>query len=561
MNDQVQQHKNETKQATHHENALLRLVKGRFEKLKSDVKSLPQRVHGMMEPVRVARRQHKDTEKRESRRRFPESNVWFVQLLLLLLGLIPWVAGFVATLLWPLRRWLAQTYEKLRARVVNSRAKRGGLAVAAVCVAVLAVVFSRFDVATTVSYRGEKLGRVVNEEVVNTAYEEISAAVKTITGEETSVRREDFEVTKGLTSLSNYLDVDDLEKVVYKDLGVVTYGYTLYVNGEKIGSTVYEGALEDLLAQIQSSHYTENTVSCDFIEEVEIVPGMVAVDDVVNLGTILEIVNSTKAGEVTHTVKSGEVWSKIARDNGMDNAQLLALNPGYDINRLSIGDVLTISNAVPYLTVAQVERESYVAEIPYNIEYKADNTMYQGEYKVLSPGVPGSADVVADVTYVNGVEQDRVIISSETISEPVTELQAQGTVPRPSWYPTGTFRWPVSGRISSYFGSRYIFGSYSYHNAIDIVCSYGVPIVASDGGTVIFSGYSGSYGYLVKIDHHNGYVTYYAHNSSLLVSKGDKVYKGQQIAKAGSTGRSTGVHCHFGIEYKGSFINPLNKLP
>ena len=85
--------------------------------------------------------------------------------------------------------------------------------------------------------------------------------------------------------------------------------------------------------------------------------------------------------------------------------------------------------------------------------------------------------------------------------------------------------------------------------------------MAADGGTVIFAGYnSGGYGNLVKIDHGNGYVTCYAHNNSLCVSVGDKVYKGQVIAKMGSTGRSTGTHCHFEIQKNGTAVNPMNYL-
>lgn len=80
--------------------------------------------------------------------------------------------------------------------------------------------------------------------------------------------------------------------------------------------------------------------------------------------------------------------------------------------------------------------------------------MYKGDYKVLSKGVYGTADVVADVTYVNGEETERTVISSVTLTEPVTEQRAQGTKARPSWYPTGSFRWPTSGRITSYFGYR-----------------------------------------------------------------------------------------------------------
>lgn len=75
-----------------------------------------------------------------------------------------------------------------------------------------------------------------------------------------------------------------------------------------------------------------------------------------------------------------------------------------------------------------------------------------------------------------------------------------------------------------------------------------------------YAGYKGAMGYVVIIDHNNGYVTYYEHNSSLLVSAGQTVYKGQQVAKAGRSGVASGVHCHFGIQRNGSYVNPLNYL-
>ena len=161
----------------------------------------------------------------------------------------------------------------------------------------------------------------------------------------------------------------------------------------------------------------------------------------------------------------------------------------------------------------------------------------------------------------NGKQQELTVLSSETLTEPTTKYVAVGTKVRPSWYPTGSFIWPVSGRINSYFGYRSIFGSTSYHSGIDIDAYYGQSIKAADGGTVTFSGYKGSYGYLVIIDHGNGKQTYYGHNSSLCVSAGDKVYQGQTIAKAGSTGRSTGVHCHFEVKINGTSVNPLSYLP
>lgn len=240
----------------------------------------------------------------------------------------------------------------------------------------------------------------------------------------------------------------------------------------------------------------------------------------------------------------------------------MKLNPGYDPKILRVGDVLTISNAVPYLTVVNVERQRYVQDVPYPVEYTDDASMYQGEYKVTSPGVYGKADITANVTYINGTETERQIVASATLSQPVTEYQIRGTKERPSWFPTGSFGWPCSGVITSYFGPRNtgIRGASTYHEAIDIANSYGTPIYASDGGTVIYAGWMGGYGYLVKIDHGNGYVTYYGHNSSLLVSVGEHVHKGQQVARMGSTGVSSGNHCDFRIQLNGTFLNPLNYL-
>lgn len=164
------------------------------------------------------------------------------------------------------------------------------------------------------------------------------------------------------------------------------------------------------------------------------------------------------------------------------------------------------------------------------------------------------------MTYVNGRETGREITSATVLTEPTEKVVAVGTKERPSWMPKGYFIWPVSGRVTSGYGYRSIFGSYSFHRGIDIAVPYGTRVAAADGGTVIYSGWQGTYGKLVIIDHGNGKQTYYGHNSSLLVSVGDKVYQGQTIAKAGSTGRSTGTHCHFEVHVNGSVVNPYNYL-
>lgn len=114
---------------------------------------------------------------------------------------------------------------------------------------------------------------------------------------------------------------------------------------------------------------------------------------------------------------------------------------------------------------------------------------------------------------------------------------------------------PCSGRLTSRYGERSGIRS-GAHTGLDIANSYGTPIKACASGTVVFSGTKGSYGRMVIISHGNGVQTYYGHNSSLLVNVGDTVSQGQTIALMGSTGNSTGNHCHLEIRLNGSSLNP-----
>ena len=118
---------------------------------------------------------------------------------------------------------------------------------------------------------------------------------------------------------------------------------------------------------------------------------------------------------------------------------------------------------------------------------------------------------------------------------------------------------PVSGIITSRFGaasSRRV----SKHTGLDIAASTGTKIKACAGGTVTFSGYKGSYGYMVVINHGNGVETYYGHCSKLYVTAGQKVNQGDIIAAVGNTGNSTGPHLHLEIRVNGVAYNPHNYL-
>ena len=122
--------------------------------------------------------------------------------------------------------------------------------------------------------------------------------------------------------------------------------------------------------------------------------------------------------------------------------------------------------------------------------------------------------------------------------------------------------WPISGPITSPFGWRThpIFGSQRFHSGLDIGGDYGMPIHAAKAGVVSHAGWIGGYGNTVMIDHGGGIVTLYGHNQSLNVSVGQQVSQGQVIAFCGSTGNSTGPHCHFEVRLNGEPVSPYDYL-
>ena len=118
---------------------------------------------------------------------------------------------------------------------------------------------------------------------------------------------------------------------------------------------------------------------------------------------------------------------------------------------------------------------------------------------------------------------------------------------------------PVTGTISSRYGvSSKI--RVSTHTGLDIATATGTPIKVIADGTVTFAAYSGSYGYLVKVDHGNGVETWYGHTSKMLVKTGQEVKSGDTIALVGSTGNSTGPHLHFEVRINGEHVNPQKYL-
>ena len=456
------------------------------------------------------------------------------------------------------RRWAYRFHIAASSTITLTPASYLALATA---VGICITVTTMYSTSYAVTVDGEYIGRVAEQEMVEQAIQTVERQGTKMLGTEFQVEGE-VDYRFALTLKSDLSSQDQMEDYFYDQLDAYSSTMRMYdvrINGESVGIVKDLDTMNGLLEDIKAQYVNETTLSAEFVEDVQLDPVYEA-DEVATVSEIQDRLAENTTGETTYTVVSGDTFNAIAHANDMAISDLKALNPDVDVNRLRIGDVLNVKEYIPKLSVRTQDNVTYHESIPCPVTKVDDPNMYKGDTKILVQGVEGDSLVNATVTYVNGREKDREIHSTTTLSEPTTTTMAVGTKEKPKTASKGYYIWPASGKINSYFGGRYIFGSNSYHSGIDIKVSYGQSIKAADGGTVTFSGYKGTYGYLVIIKHDNGTQTYYAHNSSLLVKAGDKVYQGQVIAKGGSTGRSTGNHCHFEVRVNGKAVNPLNYL-
>lgn len=216
--------------------------------------------------------------------------------------------------------------------------------------------------------------------------------------------------------------------------------------------------------------------------------------------------------------------------------------------------------ADPLLTVETTELITETQAIPSPVREEETDSLILGETATLTQGTEGSREVTARVTSRCGREIARETLSSTVLTEPTPTVLGVGTAQGVE-AAQGRFIRPAEGVLTSPFGGRYLFGSYSFHQGIDLANFSGTPILAAADGTVSWAGPKGTYGSLLTVDHGNGFTTYYAHCSRLLVREGDTVSQGDTIALMGSTGRSTGPHLHFEVRWQGEPLDPALCLP
>lgn len=328
----------------------------------------------------------------------------------------------------------------------------------------------------------------------------------------------------------------------------------IVVNGQEVAIVNNERIAEAVLDEIKAPYIKEDGVykSVNFTQSVDIKEVAVDIASIRDKGDAISFILNGTDEEQVHEVQSGENSWVIAKKYNISVDDILKANPNIRADKLQIGQEISLVVPKPYITVLTKEYVELVETIPFETETVKSESLYKGDKKITVQGVEGKREVKGYIVRENGVEINREVLQQNILSQPKTRVVAEGTKPRPATVASGSFANPTRGRLTSRFGMRYG----SQHTGIDIAAPSGTSISAADAGRVSFAGWSGSYGNLIIVDHENGYQTYYAHCNSLLVGVGTRVFKGQQIATIGSTGRSTGPHLHFEVRRNGVPINP-----
>lgn len=274
--------------------------------------------------------------------------------------------------------------------------------------------------------------------------------------------------------------------------------------------------------------------------------------------------------EEYYTVKEGDTIDSIAYDNKLATSEFLVVNPEFTSsnNLLSVGQKVKIGLINPIVDVVVENHTVLDQESQYKTTTEYDDNMYAGTQEVITEGQKGMDRLTIKTKIVNGETTNVLTVNSEVITPSVSKVVKVGTKQRYAGggeivVMTGDWAWPTISQyyISSPFGYRWG----KVHEAIDIAGSgEGSPIFAAGAGNVVTAKwYAPSLGNYVVINHNNGYYTIYAHMSTITVSEGQTVQRGQQVGAMGHTGFATGTHLHFGL-YKngmpyrdGTPLNPL----
>lgn len=366
------------------------------------------------------------------------------------------------------------------------------------------------------------------------------------------------EVEKVFANRKALVPAERVEKELAPSLRFETQATNIVVDGKVIATVQSREWAEKILTNLKGEYSWlddgEELLKVTFAEKVELHDIKAPSQEIIEPPKAYQLIKIGTNNPEKYLVQEGDSLWLIARRNDMYVNDIVVAN-NLDSDKLSLGQELLLVKSKPYITVMTQVKGDRVESIPFQTKVVVDNSA-GATVRVKQEGKNGEKQVAYQATKLNGVLQQKDIMSEKILQAAVDKVIVKGNrvVQVASRSGTGNLEWPSYGPITQYYRG----GS---HTGIDIGARTGTSIRAADAGNVTSTCYQGGYGNLITINHNNGLVTRYAHCSSMTVSAGQSVARGEQIGTVGSTGRSTGPHLHFEVLSGGSFQNPLNYLP
>lgn len=417
---------------------------------------------------------------------------------------------------------------------------------------------SGLEYGLSVEYNGKEIGVITAAADFETAEREVQQRIS-YTGSNNNI---DLKAKYSLRIISESDKIVSAEQLANEMLAAsdeeLTEAYGIYIDGRFIGAVEDKIPIQNALADRLLNYKVDGIVkSVEYKNKIEYLRGVYLTDSVMKQAEAVSLLTSTKSKKGIYIAQEGDSAVSICQKYNMGLEQLENMNANISTS-CRAGRIVNIIETESYLPIQYVREMEVVSFLDYETILVETSSLNIGVQALLVKGQRGEKLSNIEVTYVDGKEYSRKTLSAEITKEPVVEhigigkYSARPASPNTQLGGSGEFSWPVDGGyISDPFGSD------RNHKGLDIAADGGTDIYAAADGVVVSAGWnSGGYGYFVMIDHLNGYQTVYAHMSSVYATSGMEVTRGQLIGAVGTTGNSTGNHCHFEVRYMGICKDP-----
>lgn len=420
-----------------------------------------------------------------------------------------------------------------------------------------------------VQVNGESVGYVASEQVFENARDDVQSRINTAksmlveAGAAAPDTQWEVSPTYTLAISGQTMTESEIANAILRTASdEIVDGTAVYIDGELRFVTTEGDHLRAYLESVKEpfEDATDPSVYTAFAHEIRLLDGVYLQESISSYSDIIQTLNEG-GGIQTYTAQDGDTVESIVNATGVSFDSLAQMNPELlelDQEVEEGTELITGAASAELLKVKVVRQDTETVAIPFETQNTESSEYDFGKVITLQEGVEGSEEVTYETTMIDGVVTDRQAISYTVLQASVPEITVTGTKLKSGMIAkigSGSFIWPVPNYkyVSRWMGSG--------HRGADICAAYGTTIIASDSGTVVAAGWHYSYGNYVQIDHGNGYTTLYAHMSEILVSQGQAVSQGDAIGRVGSTGNSTGNHCHFEMTYNGALFSAQTLFP